>query len=74
MPRFDLKRLVLQPGQVLVMHGNLLHAGDHGWGDETHARLHYYIVPSNVGKNTYPKCMERKELGQHAGWLPDPEA
>lgn len=41
--RFRLVRVELQPGEVLVLHGNTLHAGDRGRQGTVLERIHHYI-------------------------------
>jgi ectoine hydroxylase-related dioxygenase (phytanoyl-CoA dioxygenase family) len=46
-------RLWLRPGDVVVMNGNTIHAGDAGVPEQNAARVHYY-VGKEKGNNTYP--------------------
>ena len=57
MPKYPVTRLELHPGQVLIMDGNLVHAGDAGRPGEWTPRLHWYIqrplvVPNDTHLDT----------------------
>ena len=54
LPKHKIRRLVLQPGQALFVHGNTVHAGDAGKEDCWIPRLHMYVLPGQVKDRTYP--------------------
>ena len=54
MPRgVPMKRVLLQPGQILYMHGNLVHAGAAGFADVWSPRVHFYLQDKPVENATY---------------------
>jgi hypothetical protein len=44
-PTTGWQRVTLEPGEVFVMHGHLIHAGDMGQPGESAVRLHLYMIP-----------------------------
>lgn len=49
-PSFQVERIVLHPGEFVIMHGNTVHAGDAGVVGEWAPRLHWHVVPAHAGK------------------------
>jgi hypothetical protein len=56
-PHFPLIRLRLQRGDLFVMNGNLIHAGDQGQPGRRTPRFHWYIQGNNVDDVTFPVLM-----------------
>ncbi|GLC52398.1 hypothetical protein PLESTB_000624800 [Pleodorina starrii] len=52
-PQQQLVRLSLEVGQVLLLHGNTVHAGDRGVAGEHSLRLHWYVQSGRVANTTY---------------------
>ncbi len=50
--RLPLMRVTLQRGDILLFHGNLVHAGDAGVPGKAHPRLHWYAQPDTVPNTT----------------------
>jgi hypothetical protein len=49
-----LLRVQMEPGQVLLLHGNTVHAGDAAVGDRKSPRLHFYVQKGKVDNETNP--------------------
>ena len=49
-----LVRLVIEPGQLVLVHGNTVHAGDAGSLGEWAPRLHFYATSSAIDNETMP--------------------
>ena len=49
-----LVRMQMEPGQVVLLHGNTVHAGDAAVGDRKSPRLHFYVLKGNVDNETNP--------------------
>ncbi len=53
-PRPQLVRLVIEPGQLVLLHGNTIHAGDAGSVGVMAPRLHLYAMRESVKNETQP--------------------
>ncbi|GLC50792.1 hypothetical protein PLESTB_000432500 [Pleodorina starrii] len=47
-------RLHVQPGQIVFLHGNTVHAGDGGKAKRWSPRMHWYVRPGKVKDRTHP--------------------
>lgn len=52
MPTYKIVRLTMEPGDVIIMDGNLVHAGDAGRPGSYSARMHWYIQAGRNAKET----------------------
>ena len=66
LPYHMASRITLKASQMLIMNGNLVHAGDRGSGSEMHPRLHCHISLATPGSNVYPISVCRRALGHFA--------
>ncbi|KXZ40864.1 hypothetical protein GPECTOR_1718g828 [Gonium pectorale] len=53
LPEHKCVRLCLQPGELIILHGNTVHAGDAGRQGDWAPRLHWYVQPDKVENETY---------------------
>jgi ectoine hydroxylase-related dioxygenase (phytanoyl-CoA dioxygenase family) len=57
-PAMDAIRIHMEPGQVLVMDGHLVHAGDRGQPGQPALRLHFYMQhPADQAQHPYDANM-----------------
>ena len=49
-----LVRLVIEPGQLVLLHGNTVHAGDAGSAGDMVPRMHFYATKTSVCNETQP--------------------
>jgi len=49
-----LVRLIIEPGQLVLVHGNTVHAGDAGSLGQWAPRLHFYATSSDIVNETMP--------------------
>lgn len=49
-----LVRLVIEPGELVLLHGNIIHAGDMGSAGELSPRIHFYVIQNSVDNETLP--------------------
>jgi hypothetical protein len=47
-------RVEMEPGQVILLHGNTVHAGDAGRPGKWSPRLHYYLTAGAIDNETTP--------------------
>jgi hypothetical protein len=52
-PFFPVVRLSFQPGQLLIMDGNLVHSGDASTAGQWTPRLHWYLQRESIDNVTY---------------------
>lgn len=50
--RFEAVRVVMEPGDLLFMTGDTIHAGDRGVERESSIRIHWYIMEGDTGNST----------------------
>ena len=70
MPRFPLIRLRLKRGQLIVMDGNTVHAGDAGQPHKYNPCMHWYAVQNSVGNATQPLAIMGPSM--EASFVPAP--
>ena len=56
-PKWTVARLVMEPGQLVLLDGNTVHAGDAGAPGQTSVRLHWYFMKEPLDNATYPITM-----------------
>ena len=56
-PTWTVPRLVMEPGQLVLLDGNTVHARDIGVPGQTYVRLHWYFVKEPLDNATYPITM-----------------